>query len=105
LEYSTNANSFVLVISYLKENKKVKGSLNLNMAFDEQDVLSISYANSGDNNGLKYYNEIDGVDELVSVLTADFELSTGSKLNPWLIKFENLNDNTSFFQLERQVKN
>lgn len=106
LEYSTNANSFVLVISYLKENKKVKGSLNLNMAFDEQDVLSISYANSGDNNGLKFYNEIDGVDELVvSVLTADFELSTGSKLNPWLIKFENLNDYTSFFQLERQVKN
>lgn len=70
------------------------------MAFDEQDVLSISYANSGDNNGLKFYNEIDGVDELVvSVLTADFELSTGSKLNPWLIKFENLNDYTSFFPI------
>jgi len=104
LEHSTNANSYVLVISYLKDNKKAKGSLNLDIEFDEQDVLSISYANSGDNNGLKFYNEMDGVDELVSALTADFELSTGSKLNPWFVKCEDLNDNTSFFRLERQVK-
>ncbi|HQB28324.1 MAG TPA: DUF4302 domain-containing protein [Paludibacter sp.] len=104
-EYSTEANSFVLVVSYLKDNEKVKGSLNLNIAFDEQDVLSISYANLGDDTGLQFYNEIDGLDELVSALTADFELSTGSKLNPWLMKCENLNDNTSFFRLERQVKN
>jgi hypothetical protein len=77
----------------------------LNIAFDEQDVLSISYANLGDDTGLQFYNEIDGLDELVSALTTDFELSTGSKLNPWLMKCENLNDNTSFFRLERQVKN
>lgn len=101
LQFNKTRNNFVLVLSYTAGTYMADGMLDLNINLINKDLLSISYQGSGNEKGLQFYNEVTGLRDFLSTLSATFELSTTIKINPQKIKFVKDTDLQCYFSISK----
>lgn len=107
LTHSITKNAYVLKLSIQKKSKQHDGELYLTATTNED--FSLIFGNSGDNSGLRYYEDINsnsnmtivGFKEMVAIISSKFTLSSNALINPQAIKFTQNNDADAWFTLTR----
>jgi len=100
IKYNTlsTRKSFDLTLTFLlNKTKTTEGNLDIKVAIDQKNTLTISDKSTSDANGKSFYTNVAGLKDMLTLISSGFALSTDASINPRSIKFtQKLNNNTWF---------
>ena len=98
IAHTTGRNSFSLRLSFLRNNSIIQGNIDLPVSYIDKNKISFTYTANGDNNGIRFIEQIDGIVEMAQLLATSFTLNSNSIFNPANIKFTKEHEPDVWFQ-------
>lgn len=98
--------SYVLYCTYAIGNKSGKCNFDLKIEREGDDVVNISYENSGDVGALSFYERFDGFKDMIDLLSSSYKITSANDLllNLSKIRLENIEKPNNSFILETAKK-
>jgi len=78
---------------------KLIGNINLDMALEGEDKITLKYNGNADVNGANFYNNAAGLKEFTDLLSDQFRLSTENSFNPSTLKMEKISDPNTWISI------
>jgi len=99
LKYYTTRNSFELSLTFDTGQTKNEGNLDLTIT-SSKNSLTISDKGTADVNGVIYRADVAGLNELATLLSGGYALTTFAKINPQIIKLTDKTDATTWISIK-----
>jgi hypothetical protein len=90
-------NRFILTVSYSRSNIKTEGKIDMEITQTVKDAITISKKVNSDAIGIQFLTDITQLNSFIALLSANYTLSSASKLNPQEIKFAKKTDTNQWF--------
>jgi len=78
---------------------KIIGNNNLEIITKDNGKISLEYKGDADANGLAFYNNVDGLKDLINMISGELLLSSENTFNPTTIKFQHIQSTDIWFSV------